>query len=219
MGTYTLAIGNRNYSSWSMRPWLLLRHFALPFEEIYIPLYESASVEQLARWSPSGMVPVLHDGDVVVWDSLAICEYLAECHPQLSMWPEDVKARAMARSISAEMHAGFGELRRNMPMNCRKRFPGKGLTPEVLKDIERIVAIWTECRSHFGASGAFLFGNFSIADAMYAPIVLRFATYEVPLDGAARDYSNAVLALPEVNAWLEAAQNEVETLPRFEIYG
>jgi glutathione S-transferase len=218
MSSLTLAIGNKNYSSWSMRPWLVLRQFAIPFEEVYIPLYEAGSVEHLARWSPSGKVPALHDGEVVVWDSLAICEYLAERHPNLPLWPRGVEARAVARSISAEMHSGFGELRRAMPMNCRRCIPGKGQTAEVRQEITRVVAIWNECRSRFGAGGPFLFGDFSIADAMYAPIVLRFVTYDVQLVGAARDYAVDILALPAVQEWLAAAAAETETIDTFEIY-
>lgn len=218
MSPLILAIGNRNYSSWSLRPWLLLRQFDIPFEEIYIPLYAPGSAERLARWSPSGKVPSLHDGELVVWDSLAICEYLAERFPDRRLWPADRAARAVARSVSAEMHAGFGELRRAMPMNCRGRFPGKGLTGESRQDIERVIALWSDCRQRFGGDGAFLFGAFTIADAMYAPVVLRLVTYGVALEGAARAYADAILALPALQGWLAAAEVEAETIEAFEIY-
>ncbi len=218
MNPLTLVIGNKNYSSWSLRPWLVLRHLGIAFEEVRIPLYRPDSVGALAVWSPSGKVPVLHDGDLRVWDSLAICEYLAERFPDQRLWPEDRAARAVARSVVSEMHAGFTGLRHAMSMNIRSRYPGKGRTPECLKDIERILAIWVDCRSRFGAGGAFLFGRFGIADAMYAPVVLRFRTYGVPLEGVAQDYADAVLALPALQAWVTDALAESERIEKFDIY-
>lgn len=218
MPRLTLAIGNKNYSSWSLRPWLVLRQAGLAFEEIRIPLYIPGATEALAHWSPSGKVPALHDGEVVVWDSLAICEYLAECYPEKSLWPADVAARALARSVSAEMHAGFSELRSAMPMNCRATFPGKGVTEPSRRDIARVVAIWNDCRSRFGTGGDFLFGHFTIADAMYAPVVLRFVTYGVALEGAARGYAETILALPAIQEWLAASREEAEIIEAFEIY-
>lgn len=218
MSSLILAIGNKNYSSWSMRPWLVLSHFGIPFEEHYIPLYTEGSRQQLEQWSPSGKVPALHDGELVVWDSLAICEYLAELHPELPLWPSDSAARAVARSVSAEMHSGFADLRRSMPMNCRASFPGKGQTPEALQDIARIVAIWNDCRHRFGQKGAFLFGEFTIADAMYVPIALRFTIYDMPLEGEARKYADALLSLPAVKQWLADVEQEQEIIPAFEIY-
>jgi glutathione S-transferase len=214
--TLTLAIGNKNYSSWSLRPWLLLRQAGIPFEEVYIPLYRPDSDAALAKWSPSGKVPALHDGDVRVWDSLAICEYLGERFPDKALWPADPAARAVARSVSAEMHSGFGALREHMSMNIRARRPGKGRTAESLADVERIVAIWNDCRARFGQGGDFLFGHFGIADAMYAPVVLRFQTYGVALEGAARDYADAVLALPALRAWVADALAETERIEMFE---
>ena len=216
MPSLTLVIGNKNYSSWSLRPWLLLRQAGIPFEEVRIPLYAPGSTETLATWSPSGKVPALHDGDLRVWDSLAICEYLNERFPDKQLWPADAAARAMARSVSAEMHAGFDALRQNMSMNIRARYPGKGRTPECLADIERILAIWTDCRARFGAGGDFLFGRFSIADAMYAPVVLRFQTYGVALTGAAKDYAEAVLALPALKEWVADGVAETERIEMFE---
>ncbi len=218
MSALTLVIGNKNYSSWSMRPWLVLRHFGIPFDEVRIPLYLPESRPQLETWSPSGLVPLLRDGDLKVWDSLAICEYLNERFPEHRLWPDDRAARAVARAVSAEMHAGFTALRSNMVMNIRARHPGKGRTPECAQDIERIVALWTDCRARFGAGGDFLFGRFSIADAMYAPVATRFQTYGVELDGAARTYADALLALPALREWMAAGVAESEVIPMFELY-
>lgn len=218
MSEPTLVIGNKNYSSWSLRPWLALRVAGIPFKEVRIPLYEPGTAAALAPWSPSGLVPLLQDGELKVWDSLAICEYLAECHPDRGLWPEDRSARAVARSVSAEMHAGFSGLRTAMSMNIRRRYPDRGRTPDCLRDIERVLAIWSDCRSRFGAGGDFLFGRFGIADAMYAPVVLRFQTYEVALDGAARAYADAILALPAMQEWLADAERESESIPKFDQY-
>lgn len=218
MPSLTLAIGNKNYSSWSLRPWLLLRQAGISFKEILIPIYGPRSAELLARWSPSGKVPALHDGELVVWDSLAICEYLAERYPEKSFWPDEVAARAVARAVSAEMHSGFTDLRSAMPMNCRGRFPGKGLTEGSRRDIARVVSVWNDCRQRFGEQGDFLFGPFTIADAMFAPVVLRFVTYGVALDGRARAYADSMLALPAMQEWMSAAIDESEVIEAFEIY-
>jgi len=218
MNPLTLVIGNKNYSSWSLRPWLVLRQMGVPFTEVRIPLYRADTLAELAAWSPSGLVPLLQDGELKVWDSLAICEYLHERFPEQHLWPADPAARAVARSVSAEMHSGFGALRQAMSMNIRGRYPGKGRTPECLKDIERILAIWVDCRARFGAGGEFLFGRFGIADAMYAPVVLRFQTYGVALEGVARDYADAILALPALHAWVADALAETERIEMFEKY-
>jgi glutathione S-transferase len=204
-----LIIGNKNYSSWSLRPWLAMKVLGLSFDEVRIPLYRPGSKEQILRYSPAGRVPILHDGSTVVWDSMAILEYLAERHPQLL--PQDAAQRAKARAVSAEMHSGFPKLREHMSMNIRKHYPGKGRTPEVLKEIERIEAIWSETR------GPFLFGAFSAADAMYAPVVLRFRTYEVQV--RKKGYMDAMLALPAMREWIEAAEREPESIPEFDLYG
>lgn len=217
MPQLTLVIGNKNYSSWSLRPWLMLKQFDLQFNEICIALYTPESSSKIRQYSNSGKVPVLLHGTQTVWDSLAICEYLADQFPTLQWWPQDKTARAVARSISAEMHSGFQNLRQNMPMNCRTRLPGKGITPEVQKDIERITAIWHDCRQNFGTSGSMLFGEFTIADAMFAPVVLRFVTYGVQLDSIAQAYTQAVLTLPAMQEWLEAAATEPETIPAYEL--
>src|SRR3981081_1429390 len=182
-----LLIGSKNYSSWSLRPWIAMKVLDLDFQEVRIPLYGPGARQEILRYSPSGKVPCLVDGASRVWDSLAILEYLAEKHP---IWPEDTAGRAVARSVCAEMHAGFPKLRERMSMNVRKRYPGKGRTPEVLEEIERVVEIWSKCRQPF------LFGAFGAADAMYAPVVLRFRTYEVDLPAACRAHSEAGLAPP-----------------------
>lgn len=216
MPSLTLVIGNKNYSSWSLRPWLAMRQADIPFATVRIPLYAPGSVAQLAVWSPSGKVPALHDGELRVWDSLAICEYLHERFPDRQLWPDDAAARATARSVSAEMHAGFGALREQMSMNIRARRPGQGRTAASVADIERILAIWADCRARFGRGGDFLFGHFGIADAMFAPVVLRFQTYGVTLQGAARDYAEAVLALPAMREWVADAVLEAERIEQFE---
>jgi glutathione S-transferase len=217
VGELKLVIGNKNYSSWSLRPWLAMKVAGIAFSEERIPLYGPDSKDRILAFSPAGKVPCLVDGDLRIWDSLSICEYLAERN--LSLWPQDRAARAYARSISAEMHSGFQHLRTHMSMNIRKRYPGKGRTPEVLAEIARIADMWSECRVRFGAGGPFLFGRFSIADAMYAPVVLRFRTYEVELPSEARAYAEAILALPALQEWIAAAASESESLPQFEMYG
>ena len=202
-----LVIGNKNYSSWSLRPWIALKVLGIAFDEVRIPLYQPGSKERILGYSPAGKVPILKDGDTVVWDSLAILEYLAEKHP---LWPGDRAERARARAISAEMHSGFAKLREHMSMNTRKRYPGKGRTPEVLADIARIDAIWST------AKGPFLFGAFTAADAMYAPVVLRFRTYGV--DVRQKSYMDTMLALPAMREWIEAAEREAESIPAQDIY-
>jgi len=204
-----LVIGNKNYSSWSLRPWLAMKVLGIAFEEKRIALYTGASKDEILRYSPAGKVPILQDGKTVVWDSLAILEYLAERHP---LWPQDASERAKARAIAAEMHSGFAELREHMSMNIRKRYPGKGRTPEVMKEIERIQEIWGAAR------GPFLFGSFGAADAMYAPVALRFRTYEVELAPAARRYADALLALPAMREWIAAAEREAEAIPALDLY-
>jgi glutathione S-transferase len=216
MENLTLIIGNKNYSSWSLRPWLLLKHAGIPFSERRIPIQTEEWYAQIDKYSPSGRVPALQHGTIKIWDSLAICEYLAERFPEKQLWPADTAARAEARSVSAEMHSGFQALRQNMFMNIRRSMPTRGRTPEVLKDIERIVAIWNDCRAHYKSDGPFLFGHFSIADAMYAPIALRFQTYDVTVDGAAADYATTLLGLAAVQEWVAAARAESERLPQYE---
>lgn len=207
-----LVIGDKNYSSWSMRPWLVLKHFGIAFEEVMVLLNEAESKASILEHSPSGKVPCLiADDGVTVWDSLAICETLAERYPQHAMWPRDAIARGHARSVSAEMHSGFGALRNNMWMNIRASFPGKGATPEALADIARIDEIWSECLQTY--SGPFLFGEFTIADAMYAPVVMRFNTWQPKLSEAALAYSRRVTAQPAVKAWIDDALQETHRIP------
>lgn len=208
MSTLQLVIGSKNSSSWSLRPWLLLKQIGLAFEEILIPLRRPDSRERILAYSPSGRVPVLIVGEVRIWDSLAIAEFLAEHDPGL--WPPESRARAMARSISAEMHSGFQALRTFMPMDFTARFgpPGR-LLSSVEADIERIVAIWRECRQRFGRSGPFLFGSFTIADAMFAPVCSRFTTYAVPLDPVCAAYVAHMMSLPAMREWGRGAAAEV----------
>jgi len=212
MTQFTLAIGNYNYSSWSLRAWIALRHTGADFDVIRIPLDRPETKAAILAQSPAGKVPVLREGGLAVWDSLAICEYLAERFPGARLWPEDRAARATARAASAEMHAGFAALRRHMPMDCRARHPGAGHAPGVEADIARITALWTDLRTRFGAGGDMLFGHFTVADAMFAPVVSRFATYAVELDRGARDYVDAVLALPIMREWCAAAEAETEVI-------
>jgi glutathione S-transferase len=213
-----LVIGNKNYSSWSMRPWVLLRQAGIPFREKLLKFNSAAWENEIGRYSPSGLVPVLMIDDEPAWDSLAIAETLAELFPQRQLWPVDEHARRVARSVCAELHAGFRALRSTMPMNIRASHPGKGQTPESKKDIDRVVAIWEFCRSRYGASGDLLFGGFSIADAMYAPVVMRFTTYAVPLPRVAERYTDAVRQLPAVAQWVAAALAEPEFVAEDEPY-
>jgi glutathione S-transferase len=205
----TLYIGNKNYSSWSLRGWLALKESGLAFEEVLIPLNEPNTRTDLLRISPSGRVPALKHGDRVVWDSLAIGEYLAELCPEKLLWPADPATRAVARSISAEMHSGFAALRNHFPMNIRSSFPNRGVTPEVQADINRLTALWREQRRRQGPeAGPFLFGHFTVADAMFAPVVSRFRTYRVDLDELCQAYVDAVWAMPAYREWQEAAKHE-----------
>jgi len=214
MTKLTLVIGNKNYSSWSLRPWLAMKQAGLDFSEVRIPLDDPKTHAEIRRYSPSGKVPVLIDGNLKVWESLAICEYVAERFAN-DLWPADVAVRAIARSICAEMHGGFQNLRENMPMDCRSRYPGEGRTPATEAEIERITAIWRECRQKYGTGGNMLFGNFTVTDAMFAPVVLRFVTYDVKLHSEVRDYADAILALPALQEWVASACSESETIALF----
>jgi glutathione S-transferase len=213
-----LVIGNKNYSSWSMRPWIVLRQADIPFEEIALKFADDNRVIGIERYSPTRKVPVLLLDGEPVWDTLAICETLAELYLERQLWPLEAAARRMARSVCAEMHSGFQALRSAMPMNLRSRHPGKGLNADSKRDIERVVAIWSSCRSSFGAGGPLLFGRFSIADAFYAPVVMRFETYGVALPAAAQAYAQAVQGLEAVRAWTEAALRETEFVAADEPY-
>jgi glutathione S-transferase len=213
-----LVIGNKNYSSWSLRPWLLMRQAGIGFEEIAVRLFVPGFAAEIAKYSSAAKVPVLIDGDISIWDSLSIAEYLAERFPEKNLWPADVGARAHARSICAEMHSGFTRLRGQMPMNVTAVLPGMGWNTGVQGDVDRIAAIWSETQAKFGGAGPFLFGTFTIADAFYAPVVSRFATYGVHLPDAAKTYAETILDLPAMQAWTAAAREERDFLADDEPY-
>jgi glutathione S-transferase len=210
-----LIVGNKNYSSWSMRPWLAMKVAGIAFDEILISLDAPDFKAQVTARSGAGKVPVLIDGDIHVWESLAILEYLAEKFPGL--WPAQEAARAHARAIAAEMHAGFAAVRRQLPMNIRRPVKARALDDEAASNVSRIDAVWNECRAKFGGDGAFLYGAFCAADAMYAPVVWRFHTYAVKVSATARAYMDAVMALPASQQWREAARREPWVLPHDEI--
>ena len=216
-----LVVGNKNYSSWSMRPWVLLRQAQIPFEEVQLKFSDSdggLTVPGIEKYSAAGKVPVLLIDGEPVWDSLAIAETAAEMFPDKHLWPEDPAARRVARSVCAEMHSGFQAMRGKMPMNIRSRYPGKGLTPESQKDIDRIVSLWTQCRERFGGAGSLLFGRFSVADAFFAPVVMRFHAYAVKVPRVAQEYCEAVQALSAVREWSDAARRETEFVAEDEPY-
>ena len=212
----TLVIGNKNYSSWSLRPWLFLKYHGIAFEEIRIPLYREDSKSKLLTYSPAGKVPVLLDGEIKVWDSLAILEYLAERFPQTQGWPADSAERALARSLAAEMHSGFTALRAHCGMNCHRSPEPKQLPEAVYSDIARIGQIWRECRQQHGQSGPWLFGRFTIADAMFAPVAIRFNSYRLETNTEALAYLKTVLEHPSVIDWIEAGKLETEVISAFE---
>jgi glutathione S-transferase len=215
MAPLTLVIANRNYSSWSLRAWLLMKHVGVTFDEIVIALDRPDSHEQIERYGPSGRVPVLRHGELCVWDSLAICEYVAELTGK--GWPQAREARAVARSVCAEMHSGFTTLRSLWPMNARARNRRTAVTTALEADIERIDEIWNDCRGRFGGAGAWLFGEYTVADAMYAPVVLRFNTYGARISQAARWYMASVLEDMALQEWLQAAKQEPWTIAADEV--
>jgi glutathione S-transferase len=217
----TLVIGNKLHSSWSLRPWILMRQLGIPFDEVLIPFsnpfHSPEWKAQVRQYSPAAKVPALVDGDVAVWESLAIMEYVAEMRPDLPVWPRGAGARAMARSISAEMHAGFGALRSACPMNLGKKYGEKDRGAAVARDVARVVEIWRTARERFGAGGPFLFGAFGAADAMYAPVVTRFDTYGIAVDPVCRAYMDAVLGTPAFREWRAAALAETWVVPEDEV--
>ena len=217
MSDLTLVIGNKNYSSWSLRPWMLLKHLGVEFTEQQLLLDTPTFKEDVAKFGPSGRVPVLKHGDITVWDSLSICEYIAELTGQ--GWPTDPKARAYARSVSAEMHSGFANLRSEWPFNARARNRRPAFTPNLEADVDRIDEIWIDCRRQFGElkGGPWLFGEYSVADAMYAPVVVRFNTYRAQISDTARWYMATVLEDPALQDWVQAAQKEPWSLPGSEV--
>jgi glutathione S-transferase len=215
--TLKLVIGNKNYSSWSMRPWLALRANNIPFEEIFIPLYTGiADKQRILDVSRSGKVPALIDGDVTVWDSLAIIEYIAERFPEKLLWPEHPAHRAHARSVSAEMHSGFAALRNECGMNLHRPIRAIELSAEARANIARIEEIWGDCRDRYGQSGPFLFGAFGAADAMFAPVVHRFRTYAVAVTKGTQRYMDTMMALPAFAEWTKAGLAETIVIEKFE---
>ena len=215
--TLKLVIGNKNYSSWSMRPWLALRANNIPFEEVFVSLYTGAADKQrILNFSRAGKVPILIDGDVAVWDSLAIIEYVAERFPEKRLWPEHPAHRAHARAISAEMHSGFAALRNECGMNLHRPVRAIELSDEARANITRIEEIWAECRKRYGQSGPFLFGSFGAADAMFAPVVHRFRTYAVAVSKETQAYMDTMQALPAFAEWTKAGLAETIVIEKFE---
>ena len=220
MAGLKLIIGNKNYSSWSLRPWLAMRQAGIAFEEELALLDfdgNGPGNEHLKAFSPAGRVPVLFDGDLAVWESLAILEYVAELHPDAGLWPDDRAARARARVVSNEMHAGFGALRSALPMNMRRNPSKVPVAADVDADISRIQEAWADCLANKTVDGPFLFGRFSIADAMYAPVVSRFEVYDIALIDAVAPYAEAVLSLPAFREWKSAAEEEPWVIEQEEI--
>lgn len=218
----TLVIANKNYSSWSLRPWLAMTELGIPFSERMLKFDSKDWARNIAALSPTRLVPVLWEGEpgagFAIFDSIAIVERLHELHPEAGIWPEDPHARARARSLAADFHAGYSALRTAMPMNIRSRHPGKGMNPEVARDIDRLCAQWTRTRAEFGAGGAFLFGGFSAADAFFTPVASRFSTYGVTIDGEAKAYQEALLNTRSMRAWTEDALKETEFVAMDEPY-
>jgi glutathione S-transferase len=204
-----LYVGDFNLSSWSLRPWLALTQAGVPFETVRIRLDRPTSRAALTVSSPSGRVPVLHHGNLVVWESLAICEYAAELAPDAGLWPAEPGARAVARAVSSEMHAGFAALRAEHPMNLLAE-TARAPSPAAAADVARIRSLWKDCRARFGADGPFLFGRFTIADAMFAPVVSRFRTYAIPTDAVCEEYADVVWELPAMGEWRRRAEAERE---------
>ena len=214
-GNYKLVLGDKNYSSWSLRPWLLMRMFDIPFEEINVDIYNPGARKRVLEYSPSGKVPALKAGDLTIWDTFAIVEFLAEAHPEHPIWPRDRDTRAIARAVAAEMHSGFEHLRSELPMDILGTKPVEEVSKGVGWDTGRIVDIWRMCRTTYGGDGAFLFGDFSAADAMYAPVTSRFRTYGIDLaahgdDGTAADYCQTILSLDQISEWSEAGGKQMK---------
>lgn len=214
-----LTLGNKNYSSWSLRPWLVLAHFGVDFDERVIPLDTERFRDEIGALSPSRRVPALQHGALIVWDSLAIAEYANETWLDGRGWPADKTARAVARAVTAEMHSGFQALRAECPMNVRRRVQRAPGSADLARDIERVRTLWTETRERFGAGGEFLFGGFSIADAFYAPVASRFRTYGLPAGPVEQRYIDAIFALPAMQRWVAAAADETERLEKYDRVG
>lgn len=217
MSKLQLVIGNKNYSSWSLRPWMALTMAGIPFREMVIPLDTPETAALIAQHTAAGRVPVLHHGRQTVWESLAIMEYLAELFPEKHLWPKPLAARAIARAVANEMHAGFGALRNACPMNLRRPRKPVPMSEQVLKDVARIERIWRDCRARYGKGGKFLFGRFSIADAMYTPVVTRFDTYAIKVADDTRAYMDTIMNTEAFTAWREAALKETWIVPSDEV--
>ena len=211
-----LIIANKAYSSWSLRPWILLTHFRIPFEEVVIPMDQPDTRANMLKYAPTAKCPSLHDGRIAIWESLAIIEYVAEAFPEKAIWPRGKAARAHARSLASEMHAGFAALRQLCPTNFRRTPKAVALTDEAKADAARIEAAWARAREAFGKTGAFLFGGFSAADAMFAPVVNRLHVYDVPVAKTTRAYMEALMALPAWQAWIAGAEAEPWRIERYE---
>ncbi len=211
-----LILANKAYSSWSLRPWILLAHFKIPFEEAVIPMDEPETRANMLKHAPSGKCPSLHDGKTAVWESLAIIEYVAETHPEKAIWPRAKAARAHARSLANEMHAGFGALRQACPTNFRRPVRAVAVSEEVRADVARIEEAWAHARETFGTAGPYLFGRFSAADAMFAPVVNRFHVYDIPVSKPSRAYMETIMTLPAWKAWIAAAEAEPWRIERYD---
>ena len=219
MSELTLIIGNKNYSSWSLRAWIFLRHYNLDFTEKRVPLFEKETDATLAKYGSDYKVPILQDGELIVWDSLAILEYISENYLNQQGLPADPKARAVARSISAEMHSSFTNIRNELPMNCRKQFNNIQLSESAQREVKRIEELWEKCQQNYGSHGKWLFGDFSIADAMFAPIALRFSGYNIPTNQNATNYIKQILQHPAIIEWIDAGKQETEIIEEDEIDG
>ncbi len=217
MSNLLLVIGNKNYSSWSLRPWIFMKHYQLDFVEKRIALFTDTTADELSEYDSDFKVPVLKDNDLVVWDSLSILEYVSERYLDNRGWPADAEARAVARSISSEMHSSFANVRNELPMNCRKQFKDIKLSEGAEREVERIKWLWRKCRNEYGTIGEWLFGDYSIADAMFAPVALRFHGYSIPLTGIEERYVKSVMAHPRIVEWVEAGKAETEIIEADEI--
>ncbi len=211
-----LIIGNKNYSSWSLRPWILLKETGIAFEEQRIPLHTETTRSTVLQLSPAGKVPIYIDNGLTIWDSLAICEYINDKYPDKHCWPTDMQDRARARAISNEMHSGFPTIRNTLFMSCRTRIVYTNISPKLEEELERVRQIWRDCRSR-NPDGPFLFGRFTIADAMYAPMVCRFLAYGIKVGAAEQAYMDAMLALPSLKQWMQDGAAETEVLSKYEV--
>ena len=217
MSNLTLVIGNKNYSSWSLRAWIFLKQNEIEFDEKIIALSTETTSENLSSYNSNFKVPVLKDDGLEVWDSLSILEYISEKYLESKGWPADLNARSIARSVSSEMHSSFPHVRNELPMNCRKKFQNIKLSSGVEREINRIKSLWRQCRNQYGEEGEWLFGQYSIADAMYAPVALRFAGYSIPVDSVEEAYIRSVLKQPGIIEWIEAGKMEKEVIAEDEI--